>query len=143
MKNWTRNVDIFQKDFLIIPINKNAHWYLAIVCFPYLNEAVFENDKDSIISSDNGSSQMETEDADKNSNNSGSSDTEKDSSRVDKTSEIKTPSFYGENSRPKTVRGLKNFDFSLDDESADEADEENSNEAPFISKEQAQTCSKM
>ncbi|XP_066930566.1 uncharacterized protein [Clytia hemisphaerica] len=33
VKKWTRNVDIFQKDYIIIPINEHCHWYLAIVCF--------------------------------------------------------------------------------------------------------------
>jgi len=33
VKKWTRNVDIFQKDFVIIPINEHCHWYLAIICF--------------------------------------------------------------------------------------------------------------
>lgn len=36
MRTWTRQVDIFSKDFLLIPINENAHWFLAIVCFPSL-----------------------------------------------------------------------------------------------------------
>lgn len=46
VKNWTRSVNIFEKDFLIIPINKNVHWYLAIVCYPYLKEPVYqENSK--------------------------------------------------------------------------------------------------
>ena len=31
-------MDIFEKDFLIVPINKNAHWYLAIICYPYLSD---------------------------------------------------------------------------------------------------------
>jgi hypothetical protein len=42
VKKWTRNVNIFNKDFLVIPINKNVHWYLAIVCFPYLTEPIYE-----------------------------------------------------------------------------------------------------
>ena len=33
VKKWTRNVDIFDKDYVIIPINEHSHWYLAIVCF--------------------------------------------------------------------------------------------------------------
>lgn len=33
VKKWTRNVDIFEKDYVIIPINEHSHWYLAIVCF--------------------------------------------------------------------------------------------------------------
>ncbi|XP_035212424.1 sentrin-specific protease 6-like [Stegodyphus dumicola] len=31
---WTKHVDIFSKDFIIIPINQNRHWFLAIICFP-------------------------------------------------------------------------------------------------------------
>ncbi|XP_053201768.1 sentrin-specific protease 6-like [Panonychus citri] len=34
VKNWTKNVNIFEKDFLIIPIHKFSHWFLAIICFP-------------------------------------------------------------------------------------------------------------
>ncbi|XP_076444535.1 uncharacterized protein LOC143282710 isoform X2 [Babylonia areolata] len=34
VKTWTRHVDIFSKDFLLIPINEKAHWFLAVVCFP-------------------------------------------------------------------------------------------------------------
>ncbi|XP_061693575.1 sentrin-specific protease 7-like isoform X3 [Syngnathoides biaculeatus] len=34
VKTWTRHVDIFTKDFLFVPINKEAHWFLAVVCFP-------------------------------------------------------------------------------------------------------------
>ncbi|XP_031436669.1 sentrin-specific protease 6 isoform X2 [Clupea harengus] len=34
VKTWTRHVDLFEKDFLFVPINKSAHWFLAIVCFP-------------------------------------------------------------------------------------------------------------
>lgn len=33
VKKWTRGVDIFEKDFIIIPINEHCHWYLAIICF--------------------------------------------------------------------------------------------------------------
>jgi len=31
---WTRKVDIFEKDFLVIPINKEEHWSLAIIAYP-------------------------------------------------------------------------------------------------------------
>ncbi|GAM21280.1 hypothetical protein SAMD00019534_044550 [Acytostelium subglobosum LB1] len=31
---WTKNDDIFEKDFIFIPINQYAHWSLMIVCFP-------------------------------------------------------------------------------------------------------------
>lgn len=35
---WTKNLNIFEKDFIIIPINEQSHWYLAIICFPNLTE---------------------------------------------------------------------------------------------------------
>ena len=31
---WTGEINIFEKDYLIIPINEALHWILAIVCFP-------------------------------------------------------------------------------------------------------------
>lgn len=36
VRNWTRNVDIFEKDFLIIPINDRNHWSVAIIVNPGL-----------------------------------------------------------------------------------------------------------
>ena len=36
VKNWTKNVNIFDKDFVIIPINEQSHWFLAIICYPGL-----------------------------------------------------------------------------------------------------------
>lgn len=35
IKNWMKKSDIFQRDFVIIPINESAHWYLAIICYPW------------------------------------------------------------------------------------------------------------
>ncbi|EFA03603.1 hypothetical protein TcasGA2_TC013691 [Tribolium castaneum] len=37
VKTWTKNVNIFEKDFIIVPINENCHWFLAIICFPNMN----------------------------------------------------------------------------------------------------------
>lgn len=42
VKTWTRHVDLFQKDFIFVPINESAHWYLAVICFPGLEGPVFE-----------------------------------------------------------------------------------------------------
>ncbi|XP_015114998.1 uncharacterized protein LOC107039748 [Diachasma alloeum] len=36
VQKWTKNVNIFEKDFVVIPINEHAHWFLAIICFPGL-----------------------------------------------------------------------------------------------------------
>ncbi len=44
VKSWTKKVDIFEKDFLIIPINERAHWFLAIVCFAGLSGPVTMKD---------------------------------------------------------------------------------------------------
>ncbi|XP_068561160.1 sentrin-specific protease 7 isoform X2 [Cebidichthys violaceus] len=38
VKTWTRHVDIFKKDFLFVPVNQEAHWYLVVICFPGLDE---------------------------------------------------------------------------------------------------------
>ncbi|KAL5338078.1 hypothetical protein BJX70DRAFT_398987 [Aspergillus crustosus] len=39
---WTRNVDLFSYDHIVVPINEDAHWYLAIICnLPHL-EGVLE-----------------------------------------------------------------------------------------------------
>ncbi|KAI4896198.1 hypothetical protein NFI96_026422 [Prochilodus magdalenae] len=38
VRTWTRHVDIFEKDFLFVPVNQEAHWYLVVVCFPGMDE---------------------------------------------------------------------------------------------------------
>uniref|UniRef100_A0A3B4G378 Ubiquitin-like protease family profile domain-containing protein n=1 Tax=Pundamilia nyererei TaxID=303518 RepID=A0A3B4G378_9CICH len=42
VKTWTRHVDIFKKDFLFVPVNQEAHWYLVVICFPGLGEPKIE-----------------------------------------------------------------------------------------------------
>lgn len=32
VQKWTRNVDLFTYDYVVIPINDSLHWYLAIIC---------------------------------------------------------------------------------------------------------------
>ncbi|XP_072542506.1 uncharacterized protein [Salminus brasiliensis] len=41
VRTWTRHVDIFEKDFLFVPVNQEAHWYLVVVCFPGMDEPVW------------------------------------------------------------------------------------------------------
>ncbi|KAF9439077.1 hypothetical protein BGZ76_000039 [Entomortierella beljakovae] len=36
IKSWTAKVDIFSKKYVIVPINENLHWYLAIITNPGL-----------------------------------------------------------------------------------------------------------
>jgi hypothetical protein len=32
VEKWTRAVDLFSYDYVVVPINENAHWYVAIIC---------------------------------------------------------------------------------------------------------------
>eukprot|EP00038_Savillea_parva_P003897 m.131542 g.131542 ORF g.131542 m.131542 type:complete len:607 (-) comp11316_c0_seq1:364-2184(-) len=34
VRKWTKNVDIFDKEYLLVPICENAHWFLAVICNP-------------------------------------------------------------------------------------------------------------
>ncbi|XP_037542504.1 sentrin-specific protease 7 [Nematolebias whitei] len=43
VKTWTRHVEIFEKDFLFVPVNQEAHWYLVVICFPWLEEPKHED----------------------------------------------------------------------------------------------------
>ncbi|XP_012696181.1 sentrin-specific protease 7b [Clupea harengus] len=36
VRTWTRHVDIFNKDYIFVPVNQEAHWYLVVICFPGL-----------------------------------------------------------------------------------------------------------
>ncbi|XP_075708889.1 sentrin-specific protease 7 isoform X2 [Rhinoderma darwinii] len=46
VKTWTRHVDIFTKDFIFVPVNENCHWYLVVICFPWMEKAVYEDRKE-------------------------------------------------------------------------------------------------
>lgn len=38
VQKWTRGVDIFNCDFVVVPINESLHWYFAVICnLPSLN----------------------------------------------------------------------------------------------------------
>ena len=40
VQKWTRSVDIFTYDYIVVPINEASHWYLAIICnLPALDHA--------------------------------------------------------------------------------------------------------
>lgn len=34
VKSWTTKIDLFNYDYVVIPVNENAHWYLAIISHP-------------------------------------------------------------------------------------------------------------
>lgn len=45
VEKWTRSVDLFSYDYVVVPINEDAHWYLAIICnLPYL-EGIMDQSK--------------------------------------------------------------------------------------------------
>ncbi|CAH1394127.1 unnamed protein product [Nezara viridula] len=48
VKSWTKSVDIFSKDFIIMPINKRSHWFLGIICFPGLSGPVRMSDNQAV-----------------------------------------------------------------------------------------------
>ena len=34
MERWTKKVNLFEKDFIVVPINEHAHWFVCVICFP-------------------------------------------------------------------------------------------------------------
>lgn len=32
VQKWTRSIDIFSYDYIVVPINESQHWYVAIIC---------------------------------------------------------------------------------------------------------------
>jgi len=34
VKKWTKKVNLFEKDFIVVPINEHAHWFVCVICFP-------------------------------------------------------------------------------------------------------------
>ena len=37
VRRWTKKVNIFEKDFVIVPINEHSHWFVAVICYPGLD----------------------------------------------------------------------------------------------------------
>ncbi|NWX56781.1 SENP7 protease, partial [Promerops cafer] len=42
VRTWTRHINIFNKDYIFVPVNEESHWYIAVICFPWLEEPVYE-----------------------------------------------------------------------------------------------------
>ncbi|KAK9969378.1 hypothetical protein ABG768_027556 [Culter alburnus] len=60
VRTWTRHVDIFDKDFLFVPVNQEAHWYLVVICFPGLEEPQYVK-RDGSVQSDGSEGLGESE----------------------------------------------------------------------------------
>ncbi|XP_070606162.1 sentrin-specific protease 7 isoform X3 [Erythrolamprus reginae] len=41
VKRWTRYINIFNKDYIFVPVNEESHWYLAVICFPGLEKVTY------------------------------------------------------------------------------------------------------
>ena len=54
VQKWTRTVDIFSHDYVVVPINEAAHWYVAIICnLPNLkNDSEEEPGPDKVLPAD-------------------------------------------------------------------------------------------
>ena len=62
VQKWTRSVDLFTYDYIVVPINEQAHWYLAIICnLPALDRdlAMPEESASSPIEEDGAASKAE------------------------------------------------------------------------------------
>jgi hypothetical protein len=47
VEKWTRTIDIFSRDFVVVPVNENFHWYVAIICnLPHLRRKLADDDED-------------------------------------------------------------------------------------------------
>ena len=47
VKRWTTKFDIFSRDFVIVPVNENVHWFVAIICnLPKLRPNKEDEDED-------------------------------------------------------------------------------------------------
>jgi len=55
VKRWTKNIDVFTKPYIVVPINIDLHWFLAIICnLPNLKRTatgldIEENDDDEML----------------------------------------------------------------------------------------------
>ncbi|KAL9968511.1 hypothetical protein ACROYT_G020612 [Oculina patagonica] len=61
VRTWTKNVDIFEKDFVIVPINESSHWYLAVICFAGHENPTYVNEINDDDETDNKNEATDTE----------------------------------------------------------------------------------
>lgn len=55
------DLNLFDKDYIVIPIHDHDHWLLAIVCFPYLKDAYAIDNDNNIVPTANASRRKGTE----------------------------------------------------------------------------------
>ncbi len=50
VQKWTRAVDIFGYDYVVVPINESAHWYVTIICnLPALDRSLDPGEEDGAL----------------------------------------------------------------------------------------------
>lgn len=50
VQKWTRGMDIFNCDFVVVPINESLHWYFAVICnLPSLKRDFSHLDDDAVV----------------------------------------------------------------------------------------------
>lgn len=54
VKSWTSKVDIFSYDYIVVPVNEEAHWYLAIICNPGVMIEGSQDRDDDVVCLDSG-----------------------------------------------------------------------------------------
>lgn len=50
VQKWTRNVDIFTHDFIVVPVNESFHWYVVIICNLSKVRPVDDNEEEDVES---------------------------------------------------------------------------------------------
>ncbi|KAK2904961.1 hypothetical protein Q8A67_006760 [Cirrhinus molitorella] len=91
VRTWTRHVDIFEKDFLFVPVNQEAHWYLVVICFPGLEgQQYVKRDGGDSVQGDGGEGLGESE-GEIHGENRSSGDEDKDDSRIKSSMSLHLP----------------------------------------------------
>ncbi|KAJ3498840.1 hypothetical protein NLG97_g812 [Lecanicillium saksenae] len=53
VKSWTSKLDLLSHDYIVVPVNENAHWYLAVICnAPKLLEPVDDDQTHNPVATD-------------------------------------------------------------------------------------------
>ena len=34
VERWIKKINLFEKDFIVVPINEHAHWFVCVICYP-------------------------------------------------------------------------------------------------------------
>ena len=49
VRKWTRSIDLFNYDYVVVPINESAHWYVVIICnLPFIDRPTAAVDDDTL-----------------------------------------------------------------------------------------------